>query len=115
MGLGHRARSCVAHVSLFHTKATASLNKLAERMSRDHILDRYVPLVDRLTSGTWRCMHAGYGYAVAFGLSGSTQVHLVAVAHWYNLRASACALYPTLYKVVGDEQFKLNVLQCVGC
>lgn len=62
--------------------ATTSLNQIAEQMSRDNILDKYVPLVDRLTS-----------------------------AHWFNLRASACALYPTLYQVVGDEQFKFNVLQ----
>lgn len=71
-------------------------------MPRDDILDKYVPLVDRLTSCMLKDSKDPFGLRVFF---------FFATAHWYNLRAAACALYPTLYKIVGDEQFKVNVLQ----
>lgn len=81
-------------------------------MSRDDLIEKYVPLVDRLSSGNSLLA------AVVFYLSSAETIVVFdrsfpSAAHWFNCRASACALYPTLYKVSTDEHFKVNVLQSV--
>jgi hypothetical protein len=82
-------------------------------------------LVDRLTSGKraglallsllpcGSCLPHSWAFlAIKIeGRGGNGRLAPHPAAHWFSLRTTACALYPTLYTAVTDENFKDNVIQ----